>query len=515
MTTSDQLRVLEDAGRDPALLALATVDLTYPELTGPERKSLRTALEAAAVPHWCNGAILAALLDVSNEEALGLWDRLSRLTVVEPFPARGCSVGNVHAAARSAIRRRLARTDGDRLRLLSDRAASQFEGDPRPAARAERLYHLLVTDPDSGTGELEQASSGWMLELDHEARFALSAALTELVEEGALAGRSLTWAQIVVAEHRADVDGAAGLAGLAKGLLSEAEASQDKRLVAEAQSLMGHVAHERGDLAGAQAAYDQYLGIFETLAAKDPANAGWQRGLAVAYSRAGDMAGERGDLAGAHAAYDQYLAISKALAAQDPANAGWQRDLAVAYSRVGDVAGERGDLAGAHAAYDQYLGIFRALAAQDPANAGWQRDLAGAYCRVGYVASNGETLSGPAGPDDEKKRSVEQAATNCRKALDIFLELGDRDGASGAATRLGAALLAVGSPVEAASTLVFASTSWFQEHSAWSQDDLDLLRQARDALGKEQFDVLLQGTELCCELAEALDNGPGSPDNSQ
>ena len=43
------------------------------------------------------------------------------------------------------------------------------------------------------------------------------------------------------------------------------------------------MAQARGELAAAEQAYRQYLAIFERLTGLDPANTGWQRGLAVAY----------------------------------------------------------------------------------------------------------------------------------------------------------------------------------------------------------------------------------------
>jgi hypothetical protein len=49
------------------------------------------------------------------------------------------------------------------------------------------------------------------------------------------------------------------------------------------------VALARGDLAAAEQAFTQSLAIFGRLAARDPANTGWQRGLAAARSRVGDV----------------------------------------------------------------------------------------------------------------------------------------------------------------------------------------------------------------------------------
>ena len=63
------LRVLQDAQGDSAQLALATVNVTFPELTTEEIQQLRRALQVAAVPHWCTAAILANLMDVPHERA--------------------------------------------------------------------------------------------------------------------------------------------------------------------------------------------------------------------------------------------------------------------------------------------------------------------------------------------------------------------------------------------------------------------------------------------------------------
>ena len=85
MDFASQLRVLQATQGDPAKLALATVDLKYPELSEADRADLKKALEAAAIPHWCDGGILAALLKISPEDSAARLNRLRGLTVVEPF----------------------------------------------------------------------------------------------------------------------------------------------------------------------------------------------------------------------------------------------------------------------------------------------------------------------------------------------------------------------------------------------------------------------------------------------
>ena len=108
MDFTEQLRVLQAAQGDPAKLALATVDLAYPALADAERTALKESLEAAAIPHWCDEAILAALLGITAEESAVRLARLRRLSVVEPFPARGSNAVNVHEAARLALRKAMA-----------------------------------------------------------------------------------------------------------------------------------------------------------------------------------------------------------------------------------------------------------------------------------------------------------------------------------------------------------------------------------------------------------------------
>ena len=386
LDSHEQLQLIRDAHGDRALLALATVDLTFPDLSGSERTALRSALEAAAVPHWCDADILAKLTEDSGSPSASQWASLKKVPAVEPFPARGADAGNVHESNRLPIRKRLAETQQTRFKELSARAARVFEADKRPIGRIEWTYHLLVADPERGAAVLEDLGRAWVGTAHHEDLAALTAALTELDNSQMLQGKPLIRARLIVAQRRVDLASAASLGDLASQLLQAAEATGDARLTGDAHALVGQVAQARGDLAAAEQAYSQDLAISERLAALEPANTSWQQDLAGAYSRVGDVAQARGDLAAAEQAYTQELAICERLAALDPASSSWQQDLAGAYSRVGDVAQARGDLAAAEQAYSQDLAICEWLAALDPANSSWQRDLAVAYGRVGDVA---------------------------------------------------------------------------------------------------------------------------------
>jgi tetratricopeptide (TPR) repeat protein len=381
----EQLQLIRDAHGNPALLALATVDLTFPDIPDGERKSLRSALEVAAIPHWCDSAILAALID-SGLLSHTQWMRLKELPVVEPFPARGSDAINVHEASRLAIRKHMTQTQMEKFIEFSTRAARVFEGDRRPIGQIEWTYHLLVAEPERGAVALETLDRAWWGTAHHEDLAALSVALTELDTSQVLRGRALVRARLVVAQRQVDIASAASLGDLANQLLQAAQAIDDTQLIGDAYWLVGDVAQARGDLAAASRAYTQCLAIYQQLAALDPTNTGWQEELAAAYSGVGDMAQARDDLAAAEHAYTQELAISKELAAVDSTNTSWQRALAAAYGRVGDVAQARGDLAAAEQAYRQCLAISRELAAVDPTNTSWQRALADAHGLTGDAA---------------------------------------------------------------------------------------------------------------------------------
>lgn len=90
MALADQLRLLQDAEGDPAKLALAAVDLAYPALPEEERAALRETLQAAAVPHWCDEALLAAMLEIPVEDAAQRLARLGTTAGDGTFPGAGC-----------------------------------------------------------------------------------------------------------------------------------------------------------------------------------------------------------------------------------------------------------------------------------------------------------------------------------------------------------------------------------------------------------------------------------------
>jgi len=131
------------------------------------------------------------------------------------------------------------------------------------------------------------------------------------------------------------------------------------------------------------------------LAARDPANTGWQRDLSVSHEKIGDVLAAQGDGAGALQADRKSLAICEGLTTRNPANTDWQRGLSVSHIKFGDVLVGHGDGAGALQAYRKSHAIAEALAVRDPSNAGWQRDLMVSYCRMAQSAETTDPATAP------------------------------------------------------------------------------------------------------------------------
>ena len=378
---------------DSGLLALATVDLTFPGLPDGERAALRSAIEAAAVPHWCDTDTLARLADDAAPQASSRCQLLKQLSIVEPFPARGADAGKVQGSSRLAIRRMLAKAQPERFRELSAQAASVFEADTRPAGRIEWLYHLLAADPERGVTELQALSRAWWSTIRHEELAALTAMLVELDDARLLHGTAMIQARLIVTWQRlartasaASVMDAATLSQPARQLLEAARAIGDARLTGDACCLVGDVARANGELTTAQQAYAEDLAISEELAELHPASHSLRWDLGCAFGRVGQLEQLRGNLISADAAYNQCLAIFRRLSGLDPANIGWLRELALAYCRCGDLARQRKNRAAAGIAYAQFLTVSEQLTALDPGNTSWQHGLAVAHARAGELA---------------------------------------------------------------------------------------------------------------------------------
>jgi hypothetical protein len=75
--------------------------------------------------------------------------------------------------------------------------------------------------------------------------------------------------------------------------------------------------------------------------------------------RLGHLALQRGDLAGAAEAFAEDLAIARRLATLDPSNFKWQQDLIASLSIIGQLRRAQGDAEGARQALAEAVAVAR------------------------------------------------------------------------------------------------------------------------------------------------------------
>lgn len=181
MNLTERLQLLQQAQGDPVKLALASVDITYPNLPEKNRIQLKQALQATAVPHWCDSMLLAALLQISTNEADAVLTQLKNLKIIESFRARGAQAVNVHEAMRLLLRKYLASDNPVYFRILSARARDYFESDQTPSGIIEWIYHYLLADPQNAAAACEALNRNWSRQAYPEDYYALAFNLNELL----------------------------------------------------------------------------------------------------------------------------------------------------------------------------------------------------------------------------------------------------------------------------------------------------------------------------------------------
>ena len=257
---------------------------------------LRTITWAAAIPHWFDADILAALRPELKDRAAQLYADLQKIPFVEVFPERG---HNLHELTRRLMLEHLWRDNPDEFRALSARAASYFsklgEDQTRksrvvkwfmrvllrftgretstsqkafssPATLIEFIYHLLVGKSDEGANAL------WTLgaALNDAFRFAELDIMADVALEHANAGRLIGRGK--------------GLAHFFKGLnekrvyrndraLEEFQKAQDNtgtdnQLLANVLKAMGDVQQFRDERDTALQNYAQALELFRAVGSK-------------------------------------------------------------------------------------------------------------------------------------------------------------------------------------------------------------------------------------------------------
>jgi tetratricopeptide (TPR) repeat protein len=387
MNLAEQLRLLQAAQGDPAKLALATVELKYPGLPQAERARVKASLEAAAIPHWCDATILAALLEISLEESAALLRQLRGLTVVEPFLARGNTALNVHEAARLALRKSLASREADRFRVLSARAERHFETDLSPAGRIERMFHRLWLDPERAGPEIEQME----LDLRHKVEdgLALAASLHECVSDESAPPLVQCWACWTVGTVEAPYLKIGKRLELASRALHCAEAASCGFASATAGVLVADVLFERGQAGDAKKVLDHYqrsLEIYERLLKANPESAQAARDVSVSVGRLGDFLASRGQPGDAKKAlgyYQRSLGIYERLLKANPESAQAARDYVVALDHMAQRHADNGQANLALKYFEQAKETLERLLKANPESAQAARDVSVSVGRLG------------------------------------------------------------------------------------------------------------------------------------
>ncbi|MGD8624867.1 MAG: tetratricopeptide repeat protein, partial [Anaerolineae bacterium] len=113
------------------------------------------AFYLASVPQWYNLALLEAMRQRDDGRGPGLVERLARYSFISPLGDDGdmAAAYFVHAGERDLLQQRWLAEDAEAFRAAHRQALAFWEAHPDPNyfARAQnRLYHLLIVDPDTG-----------------------------------------------------------------------------------------------------------------------------------------------------------------------------------------------------------------------------------------------------------------------------------------------------------------------------------------------------------------------------
>ncbi|MBD2256285.1 tetratricopeptide repeat protein, partial [Pseudanabaena sp. FACHB-2040] len=116
-------------------------------------------LWAAAIPHFFDSRILAALRPELADQAEKLNAALKTLTFVEDFPEHGY---NIHELTRTVLLRQLWGQNQEEFLILSERAANYFFNlKTSPEEDVEFFYHEVLNEEGHQTGRLLDRAIDW------------------------------------------------------------------------------------------------------------------------------------------------------------------------------------------------------------------------------------------------------------------------------------------------------------------------------------------------------------------
>jgi|GEM_PF-1649588 len=247
--SSDYLdSAFDGAESDPQGIALANVDAILLH----QSIDLRQAIFAAAIPHFFNEFILAAMLgDSDRPQKKNLFTELCKLPFCETFELRDGF--NFKKLYRTALRNRLYNEDRSRFEVLSGLAASCFNGG-RVHEKAERLYHLLWANNPVASCEIAAFAAAEQSTFDNAQ--SLSTAFSECLEPSLLIPSRIlawsVWANTIVDSLYTLPD---SRLQAAEAGYQYANASQDPLCIAALGELVGNISLELAKVDRAQSYY--------------------------------------------------------------------------------------------------------------------------------------------------------------------------------------------------------------------------------------------------------------------
>ena len=339
MTSAEALQLLVDAKGDDEKITLATVEIAAPSQATGLQNLVREAIYAAAVPHWFDEKILAALLNgTTPETASQLYRILKDFSFVEDFPRyQACSI---HERARSHLLAFLNRESPEKYQLYSSRCFEYFAAGTTPQELIEAAYHQLVAAPDVGADTIGILYDQWSQSGAWETLQAMAAPLDERLRSRRLEDLALAAPLVVVASIRAPYQSLAKTQPLLDQALEIYRRLRDARQESVVLDKLGVIQQARGDLEGAQRSYEASMEIRKKLSERDPENTEWQRDLSVCYFNMSRVCRLLEKWSEARQWAEADLAMAQKLAERDPSNAQWRQDVESSRKVIADLDAE-------------------------------------------------------------------------------------------------------------------------------------------------------------------------------
>lgn len=195
----------------------------------------------------------------------------------------------------------------------------------------------------------------------------------------------------------------------------------------------------QGDREAARNAYRTGLAIQERLVEADPKNKDWQQQLANTFDSMAVLLTETANPdMNVHALFDKALKIRERLAYGDPTNALYQHNLTASYTNFGKWQVSINNLQGGLDTFLDGLAIIKRLASSNPGNVDWQKDLSRLHARIGEVQQSRGDLAGALSSLQDSleinKRLSESSPTNDEWKFDLsvsHIKVGDVEKALG------------------------------------------------------------------------------------